>query len=236
MKVEVYVWDWPLRVFHWLLVVAVTGAYITGQLGGELTDWHARFGSLTLGLLVFRLIWGLVGSTHARFVNFFPTWSKLLAYVRGDWLGVGHNPLGALAVFALLGVLIILVATGLFANDDIAFEGPLFSLIDKDLSDKLSGWHIRSVNVLLILLGLHISSILFYQVVKKADLLAPMVTGKKQMPRSLAPSDIRSAGPLRLLISLALASLVVWGVWGDDPLHYLPQLASAQTAQVQNAF
>ncbi len=234
MKVEVYVWDWPLRLFHWLLVIAVTGAYITGQLGGELTEWHARFGSLTLGLVVFRLVWGFLGSTHARFANFFPNWSKLVAYIRGDWIGVGHNPLGALAVFALLGVLIILVGTGLFANDDIAFEGPLFSLIDKDLSDKLSGWHQRSVNVLLILLGLHISSILFYQLIKKADLVLPMLTGKKQMPRSLAPSDIRSAGPFRLLISLALASLVVWGVWGDDPLRYLPQLASAQTTQAQN--
>lgn len=234
MKIEVYVWDWPLRVFHWLLVLAVSGAYVTGTVGGEWTDWHARFGSLTLGLLVFRLIWGFVGSTHALFASFFPTFSRLSNYLRGGWNGVGHNPIGAFAVFALLGILIFLVSTGLFANDDIAFEGPLFDFVDKDLSDKLSGWHIRSVNVLLVLLGLHIGAIAFYQAVKKADLLAPMLTGKKHLPRSLAPNSVRPVGALRLLLSMVLASTVVWSVWGGGPLRYLPQLAGVQTAQAGN--
>ena len=76
MKVSVEIWDWPLRLFHWLLVIAVTGAYITGELGGELTDWHGRLGTLTLGLLVFRLVWGFIGPTHARFVNFLPSLSS----------------------------------------------------------------------------------------------------------------------------------------------------------------
>ncbi|OAI24040.1 MULTISPECIES: cytochrome b/b6 domain-containing protein [Methylomonas] len=231
MKVEVHVWDWPLRLFHWLLVLAVTGAYLTGKAGGEWTDWHGRFGSLTLGLVVFRLLWGFVGNTHARFVNFFPTLSRLLAYVRGDWQGVGHNPAGALAVFALLTVLAVLVGTGLFANDDIAFEGPLFDLIDKDFSDKLSGWHIRSVNVLLFLVGAHVAAIAFYQRVKKADLVVPMLTGKKRLPRSLAPADARPAGVLRLTASLLIAATVVWSVWGGDPLRYLPPLAGVRSAQ-----
>ncbi|ATG89892.1 cytochrome b/b6 domain-containing protein [Methylomonas koyamae] len=234
MKVEVHVWDWPLRLFHWLLVAAVVGAYWTGKVGGEWTDWHGRFGSAVLGLVVFRLVWGFVGSTHARFANFFPTFSRIAAYIRGEWLGAGHNPLGALAVFALLAVLIVLAGTGLFANDDIAFEGPLFDLIDKDLSDKLSGWHLRSVNVLLILVGVHVAAILFYQHVKKAGLIGAMLTGKKQLPRSLAPADATPAGPIRLIASIALALSVVWGVWGGEPLQALAKLAGVQNVQAGN--
>ena len=149
MKISVYIWDWPLRLFHWLLVLAVIGSFATGKLGGNLTDWHARLGGLMLGLLVFRLIWGFIGTTHAKFVNFFPTISRLTQYFKGEWQGVGHNPGGALAIIALLATLTTLVATGLFANDDIGFEGPLFHLIDKELSDKLSGWHATLVNILI---------------------------------------------------------------------------------------
>lgn len=231
MKIEVNVWDWPLRLFHWLLVLSVVGAYATGKVGGEWTDWHGRFGSLVLGLVIFRLIWGFIGSTHARFINFFPTLSRLLDYLKGDWHGVGHNPVGALAVFALLTTLLFLVGTGLFANDDIAFEGPLFHLITKDFSDKLSGLHLRSVNVLLILVGIHVAAIVFYQHVKKADLVKPMLTGKKQLPKSLAPSSVQPVGALRFVFSLLLAVSVVWSVWGGDPLKYLTPLAGVQTAQ-----
>ncbi|MGZ5001190.1 MAG: cytochrome b/b6 domain-containing protein [Methylomonas sp.] len=231
MKIEVHVWDWPLRLFHWLLVLSVVGAYTTGTLGGEWTDWHGRFGSLVLGLVVFRLVWGFIGSTHARFVNFFPTFSRLLAYLKGEWHGVGHNPAGALAVFALLTTLLFLVGTGLFANDDIGFEGPLFHLIDKDFSDKLSGFHLRAVNVLLILVGIHVAAIVFYQHVKKADLVKPMLTGKKQLPRSLAPSSVQPVGALRVAVSLLLAVSVVWSVWGGDPLQILAPLAGIPAAQ-----
>lgn len=233
MSVEIKVWDWPLRLFHWLLVLAVVGAYWTGTVGGEWTDWHARFGSLILGLLVFRIFWGFFGSTHARFASFVPTWSRLRAYFLGEWDGIGHNPLGAFAVFALLAVLIVLVGTGLFANDDIAFEGPLFDLIDKDLSDKLSGWHLKSVNVLLALVGLHVGAIVFYQRVKKADLLLPMLTGNKRLP-AIHSSANAVVGPARLAISLLLAGSVVWSVWGGDPLSHLPQLAGVQSAQAGN--
>src|SRR5438105_222316 len=133
------VWDLPLRVFHWVLVTAVSGAYITGELGGRLTDWHGRLGTLVLGLLIFRVIWGFAGNRYSRFSSFFPTPAKLQAYLKGELREAGHSPLGAIAVLTLLALLASLVTTGLFANDDIAFQGPLFNLIDKDLSDRLSG-------------------------------------------------------------------------------------------------
>ena len=179
MKVTVRVWDFPTRLFHWLLVFAVLAAYITATLGGNLMEWHGRIGSLIVGLLVFRLIWGFIGSTHDRFGNFFPTWPRLAAYLKGRWNGLGHNPLGALAVFALLADLAVLTASGLCASDDIAFEGPFYKLLDgDDLKDKVSGLHKQAFNFLLGLIALHIGSIAFYRVVKKTNLVLPMLTGK----------------------------------------------------------
>lgn len=228
MKISIYVWDWPLRLFHWLLVVAVVGAYVTGKLGGSLTDWHGRFGGLVLGLLVFRLLWGVIGGIHARFVHFFPTPARLTTYFKGQWQGHGHNPAGALAVIALLFILGALVATGLYANDDIAFEGPLFSSIDKDLSDKLSGWHISAGNILLGLVSLHVLAILFHHRVKKNDLVTPMLTGKKQMPKASATHFNHAVSPIRFYISLLIAVSVVWGIWNLSSLQTLTPLAGIE--------
>ena len=222
--IKLMIWDWPLRLFHWLLVVAVVGAYITGELGGSLTEWHDYLGRLALGLLVFRLIWGFIGSYYARFVNFFPTPARLITYFHGGWHGAGHNPLGALSIIALLLLLVGLVVTGLFANDDIAFEGPLFNLIDKSLSDQLSGWHAGLVNGLLGLLALHVGAILFYLLIKKTNLIAPMLTGSKPLLANdrLIPNG--RVGSLRIIIALFFSMLVVWGLWSGEMVDYLASL------------
>ena len=116
---RIRLWDLPTRVFHWLLVICIVASFVSGQLGGNLMDWHGKIGLLIVGLIVFRLVWGLIGSTYARFSQFVPTPAKLKAYLQGEWRGVGHNPLGAFSVFGLLALVGIQVATGLFANDDI---------------------------------------------------------------------------------------------------------------------
>ncbi|MEI7839912.1 MAG: cytochrome b/b6 domain-containing protein [Methylococcaceae bacterium] len=213
MKTTITVWDLPLRLFHWLLVLAVIGAYVTGKLGGNLTDWHDRLGGFILALLVFRFIWGFVGTTHARFINFMPNFSKLTAYFNGDWQGVGHNPAGALAVIALLMTLLFLVITGLFANDDIAFEGAWFHLISKELSDKLSNWHSLAFDVLLGLVVSHLAALIFYQVVKKTNLVLPMLTGKKQLPDNFTFSSTVPVKTSHFIFTLLAATLIVWGVW-----------------------
>jgi len=232
MKETVHIWDWPLRLFHWLLVAAVVGAYVTGKLGGDLTDWHGRIGGLILGLLIFRIIWGFAGTTHARFANFFPTFGRLAAYFKGNWHGVGHNPVGALSVLALLAVLTVLVVTGLFANDDIAFEGPLFSLIDKSLSDKLSGIHALALDVLMGLLALHLAAIAFHQLVKKNNLVLPMLTGRKQVHKAQA-SSIPAVGALRFLMTVVISSTLVWSIWSGNVASYLNPVDSLQTAAVR---
>lgn len=207
------VWDWPLRLFHWLLVIAVSGCYITGTLGGSLTDWHNRFGQLTLGLLIFRLLWGFFGGTHARFASFLPTPVGIRQYLRGEWQGLGHNPIGALAVFALLAVLLALVTTGLFANDDIVFEGPLYPLVDKALSDKLSVWHNWLSNPLLVIVGLHLAAMAFYRAVKGIDLVKPMLTGNKPAVALSTPTPAHDSDGLVIVAAVTLPLLLTSLIW-----------------------
>jgi len=238
MKITIHIWDLPHRLFHWLLAASVTASYITAKIGGALIDWHGRLGLFILGLLVFRIVWGFIGSTHSRFVTFFPTFSRLVAYLKGRWQGIGHNPLGGLSVIALLATLAVQVGTGLFANDDIAFEGPLFDFVDKSFSDQLTGWHNTVFDFLLALVVLHLVAIIFYRGVKKNNLVVPMLTGKKKIPIALAESVAKNHdkgfGPLRLILSLIISSTVVWGVSGGISQLY-PVQSQQQIAQAAPA-
>ncbi len=212
MQQGIRVWDLPTRVFHWGLALTVAAAVISGQIGGNWIDWHARLGLLALGLVAFRLVWGLVGSTYARFVQFFPTPAKVRAYLAGQWHGEGHNPLGALSVFALLGLLTVQIVSGLFANDDIAFTGPLYALVGKELSNRLTGLHHLFGDLLLIVVALHVAAVLFYTHVKKQNLVKPMLTGKK--PGDPARSA-RGGGWSALVLALLLALAAVYGAGGS---------------------
>lgn len=203
-------WDLPTRLFHWLLVLAVIAAVVSGQLGGGLIDWHGRIGLLIVGLVVFRVVWGVLGSTYARFAQFFPTPARLRAYFRGEWREEGHNPLGAFSVFGLLGLLTVQVVTGLVANDDIAFNGPLFDLVGRDWSNRLTGIHQLSSNLLIGLVVLHIAAIGFYGHVKKQKLLKPMVSGWKEGEGQSA----QGGGMVALIVALVIAGAAVYGASG----------------------
>jgi cytochrome b len=205
---HIRVWDLPTRLCHWLLVALVLAAFVTGQLGGGLLQWHGRFGLAMLGLLSFRVVWGFLGSTYARFPHFFPWPGRVLAYLRGQWHGVGHNPLGALSVLALLGLLALQTVTGLFASDDIAFQGPLQALVSADTSAWLTRIHRLNINLLIALMSLHVTAILFYTLVKKDNLVKPMFTGLKEVEESQA-QPAQGGGFLPFLIALSLALAVV---------------------------
>jgi cytochrome b len=208
---RIRIWDLPTRLFHWLLVLCVLASFVSGQLGGNLIEWHGKIGLFIVGLIVFRLVWGLIGSTYARFTQFFPTPAKLKAYLRGDWRGVGHNPLGAFSVFGLLALVGIQVTTGLFSNDDITFFGPLYELVSKDVSNRLTGLHKLSSNVLLALIGLHLCAIAFYTRVKKDNLIKPMVRGWKETDEG---ESAKGGGVLALLVALAIALAAVYAASG----------------------
>jgi cytochrome b len=212
---RILLWDLPLRVFHWSLAAAVTGAVITGELGGSWMAWHGRAGLLIVGLLVFRIVWGVVGSATSRFTHFAPSPGRVIAYLRGRWRGVGHNPLGALSVFALLGLLSLQAATGLFGNDDIAFAGPLNHLVDDALGARATGWHRLLADGLFVLLALHLLAVAFHVIVKRHRLIRPMVTGLQEVDAATPPPRaVRGYGRFGLLVAVSLAAAGVLALVG----------------------
>lgn len=210
-KQRIRLWDLPTRLFHWLLVLAVIAAVVSGQLGGNLIEVHGKIGLAIVGLIAFRIVWGFAGSTYARFAQFFPTPTKIKVYLKGEWRGLGHNPLGGLSVFSLLFLLTVQVTSGLFANDDIAFVGPLFELVDKSLSDRLSGIHHLLSNVLIVLVVLHVGAVIFHGRVKKDDLVKPMLTGWKE---GATGEPAKGGGIIALVVALVIAGVAVYGASG----------------------
>ncbi|WP_126444254.1 cytochrome b/b6 domain-containing protein [Sulfuricystis multivorans] len=212
-----YVWDLPTRLFHWLLVICVVAAFVTVKIGGNLMVWHGRLGLAILGLITFRIVWGFVGSTYARFATFVRGPAAIRAYLAGKWQGLGHNPLGALSVLALLGCLALQAGTGLFANDDIAFEGYLYPLVGSALSTRLTGIHQLLEKGLLLLVTLHVGAIAFYARVKQQNLVKPMLTGWAE---GQSGESARGGGPIVFLVAVLIALAVVWaasGVWLPMP-------------------
>jgi len=215
---KVLVWDLPTRLFHWLLVAAVTGAYFTGENGGDWLVWHERLGVFIVGLITFRLVWGFVGSTYARFSNFVPDLAAIKAYLAGQWRGLGHNPLGALSVFTLLTLLILQFSTGLFAqNDDTGFAGPFYALVSSKIGDLATGLHHKIFDLLAILVGLHVVAVVFHSRFKKDDLIKPMIIGHKEVSSGeSARGGSLVALIVALLVSLA-ASYGASGAWVEPP-------------------
>ena len=220
---RILVWDLPTRIFHWVLVVCVVGSFVSVKIGGNAMVWHGRFGVTIVGLLAFRLVWGFVGSTYARFSQFVCGLRAIKDYIRGQWQGAGHNPLGALSVLAMLGTLLLLVVTGLFANDDIAFEGPLYALVGKEFSDRVAGIH-RLIEPLTILLVLaHLGAIVYYVRFRRETLIMPMITGWKVG----AGETAKGGGALAFCFALSIALGVAYGASGAWIAPPLPAAAPA---------
>ncbi|MBI1394749.1 MAG: cytochrome B [Betaproteobacteria bacterium] len=211
------VWDVPVRVFHWLLLLLVATSVTTAQIGGNAMEYHEWSGYAILALVLFRLLWGVVGSTYARFASFVRGPAIVLDYARALWRGgspfvAGHNPLGGWMVLALLASLLLQACTGLFANDDIMVEGPLASLVSKDTSDLLTEVHEINASILLTLIAIHVLAVLFHLYFKRENLVRPMFSGEKVLPAGEDRSD-RTGGPLWLAIALvAGCGLAVWFV------------------------
>lgn len=214
----VRVWDLPTRLFHWALVACVVGLVITANVGGGWMVWHGRLGLTVLSLLLFRLLWGFVGGHWSRFGNFLYGPSTVLGYLRGQVRPehrVGHNPLGMLSVIALLSILLLQVVTGLFSDDEIAFTGPLVALVSGDTVSLATKYH-KSIGKLLVLLlvVLHVAAIVFYKLVKKDNLVRPMVQGDKQVDVPVPNSTDSAGSRLLALVLWALCAMAVYGLSG----------------------
>lgn len=206
------VWDLPTRLFHWLLALSVSAALLTGWLGGNWMVWHGRLGVLIAGLLAFRLAWGVLGSTYARFTGLLRLPVTLPAYLRGQWQGAGHNPLGWLSVVAMLGAIGFQVGSGLIANDDIAFTGPLYRLVSSSTSSELTGLHRQGMWLVLGLIGLHLAALLFYRL-RGERLVGAMLHGQRHDLPEGTPAARGGRWPA-LLLALLIAAAALWGASG----------------------
>lgn len=215
---SVLIWDLPIRLTHWLLVGLVITLFATSQ--SDLyydMELHQYCGIAVLALLIFRLLWGIFGSTHARFNQFICGPRATLQYLshlfeRHPSQYIGHNPLGGWSVVFLLLFLLIQSVTGLFANDDIDFYGPLSVWLSDANSGLLTKIHKLNFNILLIFVGLHITAIFFYLLFKRENLVRPMITGRKHL--SVEQAAIASQTSLASLwLALFLLAIAVISVY-----------------------
>jgi cytochrome b len=195
------------------------GLVVTGNIGGNWMIWHFRLGYCVLSLLIFRLLWGFLGGHWSRFSSFVPGPTGIIRYLKGGSSdGIGHNPLGALSVLAMLAVLLLQVGSGLFADDEIAFMGPLSRFASGEWVTRLT-WYHKEVGkfILLLLVGIHLMAIAFYRFKKNEQLVAAMVHGDKVLPQHAAVPFSDDSARRRwialimfTLIASAVASFVIW--------------------------
>ena len=213
------VWDLPTRLFHWVLATCVIFSIVSAQIGGNMMVWHFRSGYVVFTLLVFRLVWGLVGGHWSRFANFIYSPGAVLRYLRGhrrhdEHHEIGHSPLGAFSVFALLGLLGLQVWTGLISDDEIANTGPLIKYVTDASITVATSWHKSWGQWLIVgLIVVHLVAIGFYLLRRKRNLVHPMIIGDKHLPPGVPASldEWTTRGLAAALLTLCAAG-VAWVV------------------------
>lgn len=208
------VWDLPVRLFHWTLVMLLVVSFTTGKLGGNWLVWHFRSGYCILALVLFRIVWGLAGSETARFSNFIAGPSRVFGYARSMLGGspqfhAGHNPVGGLMVVLLLVLLLLQASTGLFVDDDISTRGPLADKVSDAMVSLFTRIHRININVILACVALHVGAALFYLWVKKDNLIKPMFTGSKTIPDEHQVPALSGLLPATIILAIS-AAFVVW--------------------------
>jgi cytochrome b len=203
---RVRIWDLPTRLFHWAIVLLVPALWWTHEI--ERLDLHILLGESMLGLVLFRLIWGVIGSSTARFAGFVRGSGTVLRYFRGQAAAFGHNPIGGWSVVAMLLALCVQVGLGLFVTDEDGLNsGPLSHLVSYDSARILAHRHETMFYILLGLIAVHVAAILYYLIVRRDNLVRPMVTGR----RAPAGGAAMIGAPLwRFLLAAALAAGLTW--------------------------
>ena len=205
-------WDLPVRIFHWTLALLIVWQIATASIGGNAMQLHALGGYAILTLVVFRIAWGFLGGTHARFRQFVRGPHAVLRYARSMFTSAhpapaGHNPLGGWSVLAMLGSLLLQAASGLFANDDVMMEGPLAKHVSGRVSEIATAIHDMNAIVLIALVALHIAAVLFYLLARKQNLIAPMITGRTPFDAPGEAARYGSAGLAGLLLACSAAAV-----------------------------
>ena len=209
------IWDLPTRLFHWLLVICIIAMVVTAKVGGNAMNWHLILGQVVLALLIFRVLWGLVGGYWSRFTRLLTSPAALSRYLRGQASAhdrAGHNPLGALSVIAMLMVLIAQVASGMLSDDEIAFSGPLTRFVSGDAVSIATNFHARWGQYLIYaLVGLHLVAIGWYSL-RGQRLVPAMVTGDKQLEAPVTAAQDSAGSRLLAAVLAVVASGIAWWV------------------------
>jgi len=206
---SVKVWDLPLRLFHWTLVIAIAVAFLSAEEDSALNQWHVLSGWIVAILIVFRLVWGFVGGQHSRFSNFIRP-SRIGAHLRGVLSGhrqpsLGHNPLGAVAVVVLLGLAAATVWTGAGGAEDL---------------HEIIGW------TLLAMVGLHVAAVIVMSVFERENLVRAMISGDKPAIHHPGASSARPPTLIAWIIAVAVIAGTAWAI-----LQYDPQAFTLRSAE-----
>jgi cytochrome b len=227
------VWDLPLRLFHWLLVLSIAASWYTAeyseeyvQLGERIisyTQLHFYLGYWALGLIAFRILWGFVGPRNARFTTFVSGPSRVLAYLRtllrrDAPAAVGHNPLGGLVVIVMLLMIGAQAVTGLFLIDNTEiWTAPYHSAVSSETAGTLGSFHHLNFDVLIWVIALHVLAILFYRLYKGQNLVAAMITGRKPGAAVAAHEAITSSQLWKALIVVLVCAAGIWLLLNQAP-------------------
>ena len=211
------VWDLPTRLFHWGLLVGIATSYLSIEF--QNMDVHVISGACVLGLLLFRLLWGIWGASTAQFHQFIPSPKRFYHYLRPERgttsLRIGHSPLAALSVIAMLLAIATQSLTGLVADDDVFTTGPLISYVESEFSEWATGLHYTNSDILLGLVGLHLLAIVFYRVVKKQRLTKPMVTGRLVTDQQdiVVENPLEERSWFRFFLTAAISGAAVYAIF-----------------------
>lgn len=212
--IRIRVWDWTIRLFHWVLVVLIAAMWWTAEQG--YMGWHKWLGLGLVGLLTYRIVWGVIGPETARFLSLFPAPRRLFNYVASlrspPYVpSIGHNPLGSLSVLALLSVIVLQVGSGLFAVDvDGLFSGWLGRYVSFDLGRMFAEFHETIFNLLVALIGLHVIAIVAYFLILKTNLVGAMITGQQLRDSQPDKYEPVEASPFRVIVSALVGLSAVW--------------------------
>lgn len=207
---KVLIWDLPTRAFHWLLVVSLIAQYVTAEWLDNAIQWHFYIGYFTLFLITFRVMWGIIGTEHARFASFVKGPRAVWRYAKTLFdkdspESLGHNPLGGWFVIVMLLLVAVQAISGLYMTDDVFLDGPYRQLADEETLAIMSTIHHVAFDALLYVIGLHIAAVVFYTIYKKQKLVPPMINGAKET-RDLGIFHSRMR--LALVVAIVAAAIV----------------------------